>query len=57
MKKMSHEQKDKSQEYVYDKSSNFAYPFHKVDMTLCKKAIEDLILIGNIEKSFNDEKA
>lgn len=52
---MLHEHKDKRKEDEYDKSSKFAYPFHKVDITLCKKAVEELILFRGLEK-ITDEK-
>lgn len=52
---MLHEHKDKRKEDENDRSSNFAYPFHKVDMTLCKKAVEELILLRGLEK-ITDER-
>lgn len=34
---------------------DFDYPFHKVDITLFEKAVEDLILMNRMKKNIHEE--
>lgn len=46
----------KSDDYgLFHYFDDFDYPFHKVDITLFEKAVEDLILMNRMKKNIHEE--
>lgn len=46
----------KNEDYgLFQYFDDFDYPFHKVDIALFEKAVEDLILMNRIKKNSHEE--